>query len=181
MKILLSWSDDGDRIEFESPGLCITCGWGFKDFKEDCAGLHVSDFEPGEVNAVNVLLRTAEVVCGNKNNFLYLWKKRFSICPVYDMPTSLELHKKLCVTRKCACVQGIDNEQRKMKSSKRPWQPVFIDNKIWMEHYQLWDFLQSTIILKHYANHIFMTCICVTYSRSHGSREPSNTCLKGRW
>lgn len=59
--------------------LCLTCCRGFGDLKKNCASLHVSDFEPGEVNLVYVLLWTAEVIYGNKTQ-----PQRFSVCLSYD-------------------------------------------------------------------------------------------------
>lgn len=40
----------------------LTCRRGFGDFKQHCAGLHVSDLEPGEVDVVNVLLWATQII-----------------------------------------------------------------------------------------------------------------------
>ncbi len=54
--------------EFErSAGSLPTCCRGFGDLKKNRACLHVSDFEPGEVDLVYVLLWTTEVIYGSKN------------------------------------------------------------------------------------------------------------------
>lgn len=63
-------------IDFESPGPCFTPGRLFGDFKQNCAGLHVSDSESGEVNAVCVLLWTTKVIYGNKTK-----SNQVGMCP----------------------------------------------------------------------------------------------------
>lgn len=40
-----------------------TCKWGFGDLKQDSAGLQVSDLKSHKVDAVDVVLRFAEVTC----------------------------------------------------------------------------------------------------------------------
>lgn len=40
----------------------LACGGRLGDFKQHCARLHVSDLEPGEVDAVNVFIWAAEVI-----------------------------------------------------------------------------------------------------------------------
>lgn len=60
----------GELVTDESAGIwvniplltCFICRRGFGDFKQHCAGLHVSDLEPGEVDVVNVLLWAAQII-----------------------------------------------------------------------------------------------------------------------
>lgn len=40
----------------------LACRWRFGDFKQHGARFHVSDFEPGEVDVVNVLVRATKII-----------------------------------------------------------------------------------------------------------------------
>ena len=49
-------------FSLSSYGSNLTWHWRFGNLKQYCAGLHVSDLKPGEVDHVDILLWRAEVI-----------------------------------------------------------------------------------------------------------------------